>query len=274
MKGSGSRWFACDPMSTDAILPMKGAIMIRRRSNEAFTLIELLVVISIIAILVALLLPALGKAREAGNNTKCLSNIRQVGAAIWTYAIDHDSHYVAYKTPYVPTPDSYWPGLLAQGGYARDGEFYDCPSYDSVRTLHLDANPSDPAANWFYTQYGINYLHIGTRARETGITTAGLNSTPTVDDVSKTSETIVIADSYYAPWHATPNQAGINFIRDTNLPNPTAQIHSRHNNGANIAWADGHASYKRPEVIDDPYGQDGFTDWTQFPDDNLWDVDQ
>ena len=57
--------------------------------RRAFTLIELLVVIAIIAVLVAILLPALGQARKAGKSTSCLGNGRGIGQALTMYTGDN-----------------------------------------------------------------------------------------------------------------------------------------------------------------------------------------
>jgi prepilin-type processing-associated H-X9-DG protein/prepilin-type N-terminal cleavage/methylation domain-containing protein len=63
--------------------------VVRIRMRSAFTLVELLVVIGIIAVLVSLILPALGKARDAANVTKCIANLQQIGAGIHVYVNEH-----------------------------------------------------------------------------------------------------------------------------------------------------------------------------------------
>lgn len=67
--------------------------MNREARPFAFTLVELMVVISIIALLVALLLPALGRAREAARSVQCMSNLRQIGVLLSVYSAESQSYY-------------------------------------------------------------------------------------------------------------------------------------------------------------------------------------
>ena len=127
------------------------------KTKHGFTLIELLVVISIIALLIGLLLPALGSAKEASRRTACGANIRSLHTAWFAFSLDHagmmvgpnnhnEGHWVM-RPDLVPglQPEDYAGGIeagaLYKKGYIGDIAGYKCPNdTDQLETPSYSLN--------------------------------------------------------------------------------------------------------------------------------------
>jgi len=143
-------------------------------AKKAFTLVELLVVIAIISLLMAILLPVLGSAREQGKSVGCLSNLRQLAIVAELYTSNNDGYYpiaymykvkgsvfLSYAWDFTTIKDfsegeqKVVPGLLWQGSMIE--KIQQCPAFRG-------------ANNWFddpYTGYNYNTSYIGHGSGET-----------------------------------------------------------------------------------------------------------
>jgi prepilin-type N-terminal cleavage/methylation domain-containing protein len=263
------------------------------KNKTGFTLIELLVVISIIALLMAIMLPALGRARDLARASVCASNQKQIIYALLTYASDNDDRMPYYSNPkFVPSQGKYivnskgWLGCILS--YVADGgnfdvirfqgdEWYQEKDFAKVGNCPSVKGTSERPSPW---SYGANYPVVvdysGKLAEEAGASESYYRQFPYLPyKISRfPAQTLTFMDS--RPWNwwvynmglfpldDSPDKDGVftysNRLKSEGMTIPYNGANFIHNDSANIALISGSVSREsKKDIVDNKFDM-----WADF----------
>jgi len=240
-------------------------------AKKAFTLIELLVVVSIIALLVAILLPALNKAREQGQRAVCLNNLKSILLANSIYAAENDDYCVPLielrrdgdVRIWMSNPDfrnyiGYKDGAdFAGQSWVQTPEDFQCPSDMKVRDPSKYAYNNDPTRpdrenTGTLVSYGYNFEDWFPSDGRTWSLASTDAAGYRLARVRRPAECLFFneGDDWWSRWKGADYLNGWDVLRQKGSVNDYKAVGCggptmyRHNEGTNLAFYDGHVEYR------------------------------
>jgi len=210
------------------------------RRNKGFTLIELLVVVAIIAILAAMLLPALSQAREKARTAVCINNLKQLGLSFMMYLQDNRDYMINIEDN-GSSASTAWYKKLVNLKYLPSHVSYYCPSNEF--TISYCRKPWTNSAGDYYLHYGYNFYYIGASYYLPSGTPGRTTGSIRYPRIKKPSETIIVVDCTYNTDGRIGNYGYYNVQPWWNRNSYCGCPDARHGgNTVCTLWADAHAS--------------------------------
>ncbi|MFA5292454.1 MAG: prepilin-type N-terminal cleavage/methylation domain-containing protein [Phycisphaerae bacterium] len=219
---------------------------------RGFTLVELLVVISIIAMLLAVLMPAMKKARQQAQKVVCSSNMRQMGVALQCYLQDSDTRLPDSSCHHLDDPNQYWLKILSK--YLKQDLLFKCPS-DTARDFIDWDKPLESQGDKRWSSFALNALLDSKCDRPDKYNKGKYNRTRMIPKPQYCIYVSESLSSWTAVDHIHPEQWFYN------IKLAKGQIAwDRHSKKSNYLFADGHAEMLK---FEDTYSWPGNCLW--FP---------